>query len=721
MLDSKNNHDLDLNDSGLEYREYQKKIAQQCILKNSLVVLPTGLGKTIIALYVAIHTLQKYPKENKIIILAPTRPLINQHYEVFQKNLSIPEDLFEVLTGKIPPTKRMDLFHENRILFYTPQTLRNDLVNKKYSLEEVSLVVFDEAHHASGEFPYTLIADTYMEQNPDGTILALTASPGASKDKIKELCNALHIPTENIHTRTREDEDVKVYLKPMDVYKIGVDMTLIMKESYDIISKLLEERLQYLSEFNFLEKEAEVLLDKIFRKDLLKLNSELLSLLKQEGDKTGIYTALSINAQALILFHMMELVEQQGLDVLLIYLEGLNSTARKSSSSKAVRILTSDHRLQRLYLELKKHQELTPDNLTHPKYELLKSILLKEIEKNLDARILVFVKLRDSVKNIAHKLKEHSMILVARFVGQANKSSSDKGLSQKKQLEILNKFKNGQLNTLISTNVGEEGIDITECDLVIFYDVVVSETRFIQRRGRTARHRKGKVIILYCKGTKDEIYLRIALMRLKKMNINLRSNDFKEKNTKLPVVPSKRESTQNGTIGTNLSNTTQKKFSSSKTNQATLQKFLITPVEEEILTQEIPDIQLSKYLPVKYGLRAKLKEDNIPFHISSQKNHVVLFNHILIHIYQPYDFSDELSSSVIQRISVLMRKYELVLNIVDFVDYHESYRGEENLLKLKLKELGNSHKIKLILIDNTEELYFIVKNLYISNKNKELE
>lgn len=721
MLDSEDNHNLNLNGSGLEYREYQKKIAQQCILKNSLVVLPTGLGKTIIALYVAIHTLQKYPKESKIIVLAPTRPLINQHYEVFQKNLSIPEQQFEVLTGKIPPTKRTDLFQENKILFYTPQTLRNDLVNKKYSLEEVCLIVFDEAHHASGEFPYTLIADTYVEQNPDGTILALTASPGASKEKIKELCDALHISTENIHTRTRKDEDVKVYLKPMDVYKIGVDMTLLMKDSYELISNLLEERLHYLSEFNFLEKKAEVLLDKIIRKDLLKLNSELLSLLKQEGDKTGIYTALSINAQALILFHMMELVEQQGLNVLLIYLESLNSKAHKSSSSKAVKILASEHRVQRLYLDLKKHQELTPENLTHPKYELLKSIILKEIEKNSQARILVFVKLRDSVKNIVHKLKEHPTIFVARFVGQATKSSSDKGLSQKKQIEILNKFKTGQLNTLISTNVGEEGIDIVECDLVIFYDVVVSETRFIQRRGRTARHRKGKVIILYCKGTKDEIYLRIALMKLKKMNINLRSNNFKENNTKLPIVPSKSESTQNGIMRTNFSNTTQKKYTPSNTNQATLQKFLITPVKEEIIRQEIRDIQLSKYLPVKFGLRSKLKEDNIPFHISSQKNHVVLFNHILIHIYQPYDFSDDLSSSIIKRISVLMRKYELVLNIVDFVDYQESYRGEENLLKLKLKELGNSDKIKLLIIDNIEELYFIVKNLYISNKNKELE
>ena len=76
-------------------------------------------------------------------------------------------------------------------------------------------------------------------------------------------------------------------------------------------------------------------------------------------------------------------------------------------------------------------------------------------------------------------------------------------------------------NVLVSTNVAEEGLDIAECDLVVFYDVVASEIRLIQRKGRTARHRKGKVIILYCRNTNDEIYLNIALNKLNKMQKNL--------------------------------------------------------------------------------------------------------------------------------------------------------------------------------------------------------
>ncbi|MFX1479457.1 MAG: DEAD/DEAH box helicase, partial [Promethearchaeota archaeon] len=274
----------------LEFRRYQVAIAEKCVNKNSLVVLPTGLGKTIIAVLVAQKTLELFPQESKIIILAPTRPLINQHYETFVKFLKIPPDKFVVLTGKTLPDKRIELYTQNQILFYTPQTLRNDLVSKRYTLQDTALIIFDEAHHASGDYPYTMIADEYAEQNSDGVTLALTASPGASKKKITQLCENLHIPIENIHIRTRKDEDVKTYLQPMDIYKIGVNLTELMAEVYTILITVLEERLQYLSRLNFLNSKSEILHTTVLRKDLLKLNKELVLLLQGDGDKTGVYS-----------------------------------------------------------------------------------------------------------------------------------------------------------------------------------------------------------------------------------------------------------------------------------------------------------------------------------------------------------------------------------------------------------------------------------------------
>ncbi|TKJ21762.1 MAG: hypothetical protein CEE43_08720 [Promethearchaeota archaeon Loki_b32] len=226
---------------------------------------------------------------------------------------------------------------------------------------------------------------------------------------------------ENIHIRTRKDEDVKKYLKPMYIYKIGVDLTSLMEDVYKLITMVLEERLHYLSQLNFLETKGEHLHTNIIRKDLLKLNTELVRLLQSNGDKTGVYSALSINAQALILYHMLELVEQQGLDVLLDYFIKLSKDAKKKNSSKAAKILASDGRLQRIYLELKKNVEFSPENLIHPKYHVLVKIISEQLQNNPSSRILVCVKLRNSVKNIVNRLKEIKTIKPKRFVGQATK------------------------------------------------------------------------------------------------------------------------------------------------------------------------------------------------------------------------------------------------------------------------------------------------------------
>lgn len=478
-----------------------------------MVVLPTGLGKTVIAVLVAAKTLEISPPDSKIVVLAPTRPLIHQHYESFTSFLDFSKENFCTLTGKTPPERRAELFEKSKFLFFTPQTLRNDLTRKMYALENTCLLIIDEAHHSSGEYPYPLIADKYVEQNPDGTILALTASPGASRGKIKSLCESLHVPLENIHARTRKDEDVKSYLKPMELIKIGVDITDLMINARSTIVAMLEERLHYLFQFNFLEAKDGKLYEKVARKDLLRLNLDLINIINGSGDKTGAYAAISINAQALILYHAIDLIEQQGLDILLEYLDKLQNDARKKNSSKAIILLASDFRLQKLHREFLKIKELSPEQLIHPKYYLLERVVLEELAKNPESRTLIFVKLRNSVKNIVSKLKlkAHEGVRPAKFVGQATKSKDDKGLPQKDQLRVLALFKAGKYNVLVSTNVGEEGLDVAECDLVVFYDVVASETRFIQRKGRTARHREGKVIVLYCKNTHDEAYLDVRL------------------------------------------------------------------------------------------------------------------------------------------------------------------------------------------------------------------
>ncbi len=663
-----------LKEKQIEHREYQLKIAQACASKNSLVVLPTGLGKTIIGVYVAAKTLEIFPPKAKVIILAPTRPLINQHYDSFRSLMTIPEEQFVVLTGKIPPEKRVDFFKENQIIFYTPQTLRNDLANRKYTLENVCLIIFDEAHHASGDYAYTLIADEYIDQNPDGTILGLTASPGATKEKIKILCKNLHVPLENLHTRTRKDVDVKTYLKPMDVYKIGVNLTELMEDAYLSVQSLLEERLQYLSQLGFLSVKSDRLYSKVIRKDLLKLNAELVRLVQGDGDKTGVYSALSVNAQGLILYHMLELIEQQGLDVLLIYLTKLKQNARKKSSSKASKILASDYRINQVFIELKKNEDFSPEKLIHPKFYVLEKLLVQEFEKNPPSRVLVFVKLRDSVKNITDKLKSRpdGLIKPSRFVGQATKSKDDKGLSQKKQLEILEQFKQGIYNVLVSTNVGEEGLDIAECDLVVFYDVVASEIRFIQRKGRTARHREGKVIILYCKDTHDEIYMHIALSKLKKMNVNLKGG--KQLRTSYNSSQTPVETIRDARPITEVSEVLEVPLKevrniNSDQKQANLLSYFEKAPSVNKEKHLKADVKISRSFSVKFGVRKKLQRDHIPFAIVKSIIHINLLDRVMIQVNDPHQFEED---TLLKKINLLSKKYSLIVLIFDFVDFKEN-------------------------------------------------
>jgi superfamily II DNA/RNA helicase len=356
----------------------------------------------------------------------------------------------------------------------------------------------------------------------------------------------------------------------------------------------------------------------------------------------------------------------------------------------------------------------------------------------------VFVKLRDSVKNITNKLKSRpdGLIKPARFVGQSTKSKDDKGLSQKKQLEILEQFKQCHFNVLVSTNVGEEGLDIAECDLVIFYDVVASEIRFIQRKGRTARHREGKVIILYCKDTHDEIYMHIALSKLKKMNVNLKSgNQLKTsydssqtpvetiidarlitnelKVVEVPKVPKVPKVVKVPKVSEISEVPLEVKKIGNNQKQANLQSYFQKTPDSNKKKPLIADIKISRSFSVKFGIRKKLQRDQIPFAIVKSIIHLNLFERIIIQVIEPHKFDGDL---LLKKITLLGKKYQLIVSVFDFVDFNEEFPEEERLLKQKINNWGNQNDLQAISIDNPEELYFILKNIYLhSKKEKKLE
>lgn len=658
----------------IDLRDYQLNIAKKCFGVNSLVVIPTGLGKTIIALFVAANALENSPPDSKIIVLAPTRPLINQHYETFLKLMDISSDNFSILTGQVNPTEREKEHKSKQILFYTPQTLRNDLLNERYNLKSACIVIFDESHRATGDYAYCQIADEYIEQNPDGIILGLTASPGSSDSKISVLCENLHVPKSNIFLRTRKDDDVKGYIKPMKVWKIGVDMTEIMSFIHQAIKNMNLERLNYLYTLGFVDSSENM--NNTFRKTLISLNKKLLDIVKGDGDKTNAYKALSVNAQALRLMHMLSLVEAQGLDALLSYLKSMKQEASKQGASKALIRLASDYELNKIFYKLLQYEENNPNYLTHPKYNICRDIILKELNENSEARILVFSQLRDSVATITKKLKGFKpTIRPKRFVGQAKKSATDKGLTQKRQIEILDEFKNGTYNVLVSTNVAEEGLDIAEVDLVIFYDAVASEIRLIQRKGRTARFREGKVIILYCKGTSDEIYLHISLNRLKKMENTLKKNVKLTKNIK----KEKSKQPNSSQIPANL---------------------------DAYLT---PTITISNNLPLTLGIRQFLSESRVQFRVQKEKFHITI-NKLGVQIISSRKLIKNESEGTLKIfINDFKDKFNVPIIIAEFISFIENFDNEKMFVKRKINEISQKYGLQIVSIDKKSELFILLK------------
>ncbi|MCK4647792.1 DEAD/DEAH box helicase [Candidatus Pacearchaeota archaeon] len=495
---------------GIVPREYQKKIFETCKEKNCLVVLPTGLGKTLIALMLVIHQAKKFPGE-KILFLAPTRPLAEQHLMTFIKYLP---ELFadiQLFTGKIPAEKRQKIWDTADIIFSTPQCIANDLKNNLYDLEEVCLLVEDEAHRCIKNYDYNFIAQKYKEQSKHPRILGLTASPGSDKSKIKDICKNLFI--EEVELRTRDSLDVKSYLQELKFEKIMVNFPPEFEEIKYILKEIFDK---YIEELKY----RRVLWGPSSKTGLINLQKKIMGTLARENKNFNYMLGVSACAQAIKIQHALELLETQTLASFNKYLKNLFDQARQKKSKGVVK-LVSKPEFNFVFI---KTNELLAKGFEHPKINGLMEIIKKEKSQNEKIKIIVFMQFRDTAKIISNNLNKMPGIKAQVFVGQTKKDGI--GLNQKEQKKIIEDFSDGKINVLCATSIGEEGLDIPEVNAVIFYEPVPSAIRKIQRSGRTARLMKGKLIMLVTKGTRDEAFYYVA--RAKEKNMHSAISSIKE-------------------------------------------------------------------------------------------------------------------------------------------------------------------------------------------------
>ena len=496
------NHPL-IKENSIESRLYQQILAGD-VLKNgnTMIVAPTALGKTIIAILVAADRLYKV-KNSKVLILSPSKPLAIQHEASFKEFINLP---CTSITGAVKTDERVKRWEESRIISATPQTVESDLLNGRYDLSNVSLIVFDECHHGVGSYSYVYLASRYVQESNYNLILGLTASPGSDKLKIKEVCQNLYI--QSIVVKTEDDPDVRPYFNPVEIEWVRVKMSEVLEKIKTNVDKALKIRLKALKNMGIIKTVS------VSKGDILKARGKVQGeIARTTNPNKDLFQAISILSAVINLQHAQELIETQGVSTFNKYVARL----RKKNTKAAKSLMWDDNfsRAVNLAKEAEKH------GWEHPKLRELTKILKKELglgdgqtklqstrftdnEDENSSKIIVFTQYRDTLEMIHQKLEKEG-IKSAKFFGQAAKDG-EKGLTQKQQKAIIKSFRMGEYDVLLSTSVAEEGIDIPAVDLVILYEPVPSEVRMIQRRGRTGRKRTGRVKVLITNGTRDEGY-----------------------------------------------------------------------------------------------------------------------------------------------------------------------------------------------------------------------
>ncbi|HIH55241.1 TPA: DEAD/DEAH box helicase [Candidatus Woesearchaeota archaeon] len=529
-------------------RLYQESIFNTCTLHNTLVVLPTGIGKTAIFLMMAAYRLNLYPK-SKILLLGPTRPLIEQYYEVFKKHFNIDESRMAIFTGFVAPEKRQELWKNAQIVFSTPQGLENDIMSSRISLVDVSLLGFDECHRSTGDYSYNFVAKQYMKKALYPRILGLTASPGSDNEKIREVCSNLFI--EKIEIRTVDDVDVNPYVQDVEIEKVFVELPDVFKDIKRYFDNTIKSKTRELENYGFVSRNLQY-----SKKNLLGLQAAIHAKIAKGEKNFEILKSVSLLAEIMKIQHAVELLETQGFEQLREYMDKLQHEAA-AGKTKATQNLVKDINFRSAYIKLQH------TNAEHPKLLELKRIIEEEldnsIEENASKKIIIFSQYRNSGSRIT-KMVNDSGFKAKLFVGQAKKK--DTGLSQKKQKEMLEQFSISDFNVLVSSSVGEEGLDIPQVDLVIFYEPVPSAIRKIQRSGRTGRLEKGKIIMLITKDTIDEVYYHVARNKEKRM---YRSIDVIKNNAQLSNFNNEKEDDANST--STLHDYSEKKIKEEKANE----------------------------------------------------------------------------------------------------------------------------------------------------------
>ncbi|WP_439027930.1 DEAD/DEAH box helicase [Haloarchaeobius sp. DT45] len=487
----------------LQRRLYQLQLAGTATEDHTLVCLPTGLGKTTVSLLVTARRLDEVG--GKSLMLAPTKPLVQQHAEFYREALQVPDDEIVVFTGDVRPDDRAALWDDATIVMATPQVIENDLVGGRISLRDVTHIVFDECHRATGEYAYNYIAERYHQDAADPLVTGMSASPGGDEEEILEVCENLGL--REVEVMTEDDADVSEYTHDTEVEWKKIQLPEEVIEIRDALNEVIADRLSKLKEIGVTKATSPDLSET----QINKISSQLRQMM--DNDQSAGFKGMSLLAEIRKLRTAVTYVETQSVEATRRYFERQQNAARASGASKASQRMVSEPKVREAIRRTESFDDI------HPKYREARILLAQTLGIEDGERIIVFTESRDTAEALTEFLSNH--FETRRFVGQGDKEGSD-GMTQKQQQETLEQFKAGEFEVLVSTSVAEEGLDVPEVDLVLFYEPVPTAIRSIQRKGRTGRQDEGRVVVLMAEDTRDEAYFWISRRKEKQMENELR-------------------------------------------------------------------------------------------------------------------------------------------------------------------------------------------------------
>ena len=487
----------------VEARAYQLEAVNACLASSTLLVLPTGMGKTAVQWMAIAETLRT--KEGRVILVAPTNALVDQQHRDLDRVL-VMNDGGKVgrMTGSISPAKRKGEWAQSRVTVATPQVVRNDALKGNLDLSDVALLVVDEAHRATGNAAVAQLGDLLIAANPEARILGATASPGWNEIGVEEVCDRLHLS--GIHVRGSKETMLEPYASNLEVEEIKVPVPQELRELARPLEGWLEAIVQ-----------RERRLGHYVRSGIITVGGLNEAMRRVQAaiarDERIAYRSAADIGVSIRLLTLSNLLVSQGVAAARESLSRMKDRANaKGKEARSINEFISDQRIRHLSNRLDSMDEI------HSKVSFARRVVRDEIRRNPHGRTIVFANYRDTVSAIVGHLEDLPGVRVTPFIGQTDRAGQV-GMNPAEQISRLDSFRSGEYNVLVATSVGEEGLDIPRADLVLFYEPVGSEIRTIQRRGRTGRQDEGTVYVLIAEGTRDEGTQASAHRREEKMLI----------------------------------------------------------------------------------------------------------------------------------------------------------------------------------------------------------